>query len=102
MDSCVPGDIVTVSGIVKVNSIDDGRGKNKEKCMFLLYLHANSISNSKAARAASTASKDENSSSSSGGGGGGTGGLAMEFSMKELYAIQEIQSEQQLFRLLIG
>ena len=24
MDSCVPGDIVTVSGIVKVNSIDEG------------------------------------------------------------------------------
>ena len=24
VDSCVPGDIVTVSGIVKVNSIDEG------------------------------------------------------------------------------
>ena len=24
VDSCVPGDIVTVSGIVKVNSIDKG------------------------------------------------------------------------------
>ena len=25
VDSCVPGDIVTVSGIVKVNSIDEGK-----------------------------------------------------------------------------
>ena len=51
VDSCVPGDIVTVSGCVKVNSVDEGRGgKNKDKCMFLLYLHANSLANSKSAR----------------------------------------------------
>ena len=93
VDTCVPGDIVTVSGTVKVNSIDEGRGKNKEKCMFLLYLHANSINNTKATRAAS-----KSGSNSSGSGGG----MAMEFSMKELYAIQEIQSEPHLFRLLIG
>lgn len=29
VDSCVPGDIVTVSGIVKVNSVDEGRYKEK-------------------------------------------------------------------------
>ena len=97
VDTCVPGDIVTVSGTVKVNSIDEGRGKNKEKCMFLLYLHANSISNTKATRAAS-----KSGSNSSGSSSGSGGGMAMEFSMKELYAIQEIQSEPHLFRLLIG
>jgi DNA helicase MCM8 len=46
----VPGDVVTVVGMVKVNSVDEGRGKNKDKCMFLLYLHANSLTNSKATR----------------------------------------------------
>lgn len=25
MDSCVPGDVVTVSGVVKVNSTDEGQ-----------------------------------------------------------------------------
>lgn len=25
VDSCVPGDIVTVSGVVKVNSVDEGK-----------------------------------------------------------------------------
>uniref|UniRef100_A0A8C5C8D3 DNA helicase MCM8 n=1 Tax=Gadus morhua TaxID=8049 RepID=A0A8C5C8D3_GADMO len=37
-DSCVPGDTVTVTGIV--------RGK-KDQCMFLLYIEANSVSNTK-------------------------------------------------------
>ncbi|KAK7466622.1 hypothetical protein BaRGS_00037279, partial [Batillaria attramentaria] len=91
VDSCVPGDIVTVSGIVKVNTIDEGRSKSKEKCMFLLYLYAASVSNTKATRASN--GKD---------GGGGSGGLAMEFTMKELYGIRQIQSEPHLFRLLVG
>ena len=34
VDSCVPGDIVTVSGIVKVNSIDEG--KNIDQLPFIL------------------------------------------------------------------
>ncbi|XP_055892366.1 DNA helicase MCM8-like [Biomphalaria glabrata] len=88
VDACVPGDIVTVTGIVKVNSVDEGRGKNKDKCMFLLYLYGNSINNTKGNKKAS----DEESGS----------GLAMDFTMKELYAIQEIQSQENLFRLLVG
>ncbi|XP_071080734.1 DNA helicase MCM8-like [Haliotis cracherodii] len=86
VDSCVPGDIVTVSGIVKVNSLEEGKGRNKDKCMFLLYLHANSVSNLKGNKS----------------GGEGSSGLAMDFTMKELYAIEEIHSQDNLFRLLVG
>ncbi|KAJ8299815.1 hypothetical protein KUTeg_023875 [Tegillarca granosa] len=82
VDSCVPGDIVTVSGIVKVNSVEEGRSRNKDKCMFLLYIHANSVSNAKGNKS------------------GDSSGLAMDFTMKELYAIEEIQSEKNLFRSL--
>uniref|UniRef100_A0A669F3I2 DNA helicase MCM8 n=1 Tax=Oreochromis niloticus TaxID=8128 RepID=A0A669F3I2_ORENI len=38
-DSCVPGDTVTVTGIVRVSN--DG---NKDQCMFLLYIEATSFS----------------------------------------------------------
>uniref|UniRef100_A0A3P9K0Q7 DNA helicase MCM8 n=1 Tax=Oryzias latipes TaxID=8090 RepID=A0A3P9K0Q7_ORYLA len=41
-DSCVPGDTVIVTGIVRVNN--DG---NKDQCMFLLYIDATSVSNTK-------------------------------------------------------
>ncbi|OWF54901.1 DNA helicase MCM8-like [Mizuhopecten yessoensis] len=84
VDSAVPGDIVTVSGVVKVNSVDEGRGRNKDKCMFLLYLQANSVNNTKGNKS------------------GDTAGLAIDFSIKELYAIEEIQSETNTFRLLVG
>uniref|UniRef100_A0A8C9Z5J1 DNA helicase MCM8 n=1 Tax=Sander lucioperca TaxID=283035 RepID=A0A8C9Z5J1_SANLU len=45
-DSCVPGDTVTVTGIVRVTSDGSSRG-NKDQCMFLLYLEAISVSNTK-------------------------------------------------------
>ena len=52
--------------------------------MFLLYVYANSVVNAKGNKSC------DNS------------GLAMEFTMKELYAIEEIQSEENIFRLLVG
>ncbi|XP_006822145.1 DNA helicase MCM8-like [Saccoglossus kowalevskii] len=86
VDSCVPGDMVSVSGIVKVTSSEEGRGRNnKDKCMFLLYIYANSVNNSKGNK------KGESNS-----------GLAVDFTLKELYAIQAIQAEKNLFRLIIG
>jgi DNA helicase MCM8 len=51
--------------------------------MFLLYVQANSVNNTKG-------NKGDNS------------GLALDFTMKELYAIEEIQSEENLFRLLVA
>uniref|UniRef100_A0A3Q2W356 DNA helicase MCM8 n=1 Tax=Haplochromis burtoni TaxID=8153 RepID=A0A3Q2W356_HAPBU len=71
-DSCVPGDTVTVTGIVRVSN--DG---NKDQCMFLLYIEATSVSNTKGQGSSGTV-EDR------------CGGE--EFSLKELYAIQEIQS----------
>lgn len=47
-DSCVPGDTVTVTGIVRVTSDGGGTSRgNKDQCLFLLYLEATSVSNSK-------------------------------------------------------
>uniref|UniRef100_M4AIM6 DNA helicase MCM8 n=1 Tax=Xiphophorus maculatus TaxID=8083 RepID=M4AIM6_XIPMA len=78
-DSCVPGDAVTVTGIVRV--INDG---NKDQCMFLLYIEATSVSSTKG----TGGSREDR-----------TGGE--EFSLKELYAIQEIQSQPNLLRLIV-
>ncbi|XP_040285706.1 DNA helicase MCM8 [Bufo bufo] len=89
VDSCVPGDMVTITGIVKVSNIKDGGFKNKNnKCMFLLYIEANSVSNSKGQK-----TKDTDESVGH--------GAAMDFSLKDLYAVQEIQSQENLFRLIV-
>ncbi|XP_029642907.2 DNA helicase MCM8 [Octopus sinensis] len=84
VDSCVPGDTVSIAGIVKVNTSNEGHPRNKDKCLFLLYIQANSVTNPKGKTTGESA------------------GLAMDFTMKELYAIQEIHSEKHLFRLLVG
>uniref|UniRef100_A0A8D2N1T2 DNA helicase MCM8 n=1 Tax=Zonotrichia albicollis TaxID=44394 RepID=A0A8D2N1T2_ZONAL len=87
VDSCVPGDMVTVTGIVKVASTEEG-DKN-DKCIFLLYIEANSVSNSKGQKLKNF---DDESFQRS----------FMEFSLKDLYAIQEIQAEENLFKLIVN
>nr|AID55114.1 DNA replication licensing factor [Cocos nucifera] len=51
VDSCIPGDVVTVTGIINVinNYMDVGGGKskNKNQGLYYLYLEAVSVSNSK-------------------------------------------------------
>ena len=60
--------------------------------MFLLYLHANSVQNQKRGKRAASVGE-----------GSPTGtGIAMDFTLKELYAIQEIQDQKNLFRLIVG
>ncbi|NXE22737.1 MCM8 helicase, partial [Ardeotis kori] len=90
VDSCVPGDMVTITGIVKVSSTEEGASKNKnDKCMFLLYIEANSVSNSKGQKPKNF--EDETFQRP-----------FMEFSLKDLYAVQEIQAEENLFRLIVN
>ncbi|PKA63301.1 DNA replication licensing factor MCM3 like 1 [Apostasia shenzhenica] len=51
VDSCIPGDIVTVTGIIKVINnymdIGGGKSKNKNQGLYYLYLEAISVRNSK-------------------------------------------------------
>lgn len=89
VDSCVPGDVVTITGVVKVSSTEEGASKNKnDKCVFLLYIEANSVSNSKGQK---TKNFEEETFQRS----------FMEFSLKDLYAVQEIQAEENLFRIIV-
>ncbi|XP_063040543.1 DNA helicase MCM8 [Engraulis encrasicolus] len=89
VDSCVPGDMVTITGVVKVSS-EEGAGRNKkDKCMFLLYIEANSVSNSKGPKS-KAASEPESQ------------GASVEFSLKDLYAIQEIQGQEDLLKLIVN
>jgi DNA helicase MCM8 len=99
VDTCVPGDIVTVAGIVKLISIDAGKPMNRvskqnKKPIFYNYIDANCVENSKHL---------VSSASSSSGGDGNTNGSedkshisgnskleSLQFSVKDLYGIQRI------------
>ncbi|XP_054257104.1 DNA helicase MCM8-like isoform X2 [Macrosteles quadrilineatus] len=82
VDSCVPGDEVTITGVVKVRSTEEGK-KSKSASMFVLYILGVSIVSSKAST-----------------GSGRMSGI--EFNIKDYYAIQEIHGEPSLFRLLVN
>ncbi|XP_071221910.1 DNA helicase MCM8 [Salvelinus alpinus] len=91
-DSAVPGDTVTITGTVRVSQDDGGSRGKKDKCMFLLYIEANSVSNSKGQKV-----KEAGGQGSS----GGERSSGIEFSLKELYAIQEIHSQPDLLKLIV-
>jgi len=80
-----------------------GGGKQKDKCIFQLYLYANSLTNSKGQK---PAGHQSNSSAAVDGKEGGVQGVStgvdMEFTTKDLYAVEEIHAAPNIFRLLIG
>lgn len=52
IDTCIPGDIVVICGVVRVLTLDGGGGgKNARnaKCLYYMYLEANSIANPRGA-----------------------------------------------------
>ena len=43
MDRCVPGDVIVVSGEVRVNSSVESKREKDSKSMFLIYIKANCV-----------------------------------------------------------
>ncbi|XP_063243461.1 DNA helicase MCM8 [Bacillus rossius redtenbacheri] len=84
LDSCVPGDIVMITGIVKVRNNEDTFNK-KAPSMFLMYIEAVSVVNSKNHSVA-----------------GYSSGAGIEFNIRDYYAIQQIHAETRLFWLLVN
>lgn len=89
VDSCVPGDMVTITGVIKVSNEEGSSRNKKDKCMFLLYIQANSVSNSKGQKSKAVSESEGQ-------------GPSVEFSIKDLYAIQEIQAQEDLFKLIVN
>ncbi|KAL0269654.1 UNVERIFIED_CONTAM: hypothetical protein PYX00_007309 [Menopon gallinae] len=80
VDSCSPGDIVVLNGILKTQSGEEN-SRNKNSNVFQLYVDVVSVINNK------------NLS--------GSGKSTVEFNIKDYYAIKEIHSDNQLFRLIV-
>ncbi|XP_065908945.1 DNA helicase MCM8-like [Dysidea avara] len=88
VDCCCPGDMVTITAIVKATGSDEGHGgrSSKDRCTFLLYLHAISVSNDKLLA----------------GGDSSPASIHVEFSTKDYYAIEEIHGDRDVFKLIVG
>lgn len=95
VDTCVPGDIVVANGEVRVISTQDGPGKGKrnEQAMFLLYMYVNSITGPRTKVVEDAQDDNDNSADKND---------MIDFSMKDLFLIQKIQEEQDLFKALVN
>ncbi|KAJ3446597.1 intein-containing DNA helicase mcm8 precursor [Anaeramoeba flamelloides] len=91
VNQCSPGDVLTVTGIVKTTTLElqgsSGGGYrsgnwSKKQNMFYLYLEAHSLLNNK--------QKESSRLDPSG------------FSLKDLYAIRDIASDRKVFRLIVN
>ncbi|XP_044264035.1 DNA helicase MCM8-like [Tribolium madens] len=84
VNSCVPGDDITITGVIKVRNNAEASNKNNQNSVFLLYLDVVSVVNN----------KNENE---------GTYGASerIKFNITDYYAIQKIHAEPYLFRFLV-
>lgn len=79
VSSCIPGDDVTITGIIKARNPTEVRQKKNQASLYSLYIDTISIVNNKS-------NKSE-------------GGIT--FNINDYYAIQNIHSEPNLFRYLV-
>ncbi|CAH1977529.1 unnamed protein product [Acanthoscelides obtectus] len=80
---CIPGDDVTLTGIVKVRDANSNNGCNKQHTIFNLYLEAISICNDKKQSRRDVSSE------------------GMTFNVSDCHLIQEIHSHPNLFKFLV-
>ncbi|CAN0009830.1 unnamed protein product, partial [Phaeothamnion confervicola] len=106
VDSCIAGDVVTVSGVVKSVNAQFAAGKTskgaKASGLYLLYVSANSVANSR--QAADSGGNRTGDGGGDGKGGGAAAGakLMMDFSRSDLLAIREIACDAMPFELLVS
>lgn len=87
VDSCVPGDIVVVTGEIKVSSTGDAtyKSKKKEQAMFLLYLSVNCVTGPRSRNDQQGATQEDGNDND------GQDNM-IDFSLKDLCVISMLQS----------
>ncbi|KAJ2512154.1 hypothetical protein H4217_007027 [Coemansia sp. RSA 1939] len=91
VDSVVPGDVVTCTGIVKIMLSDEGKGRGRPNTLYILYLDAVAISKVGGGLSESCVLEDEMTTKD-----------GIHFSTKDLQFIREVYREPNLFRLLVN
>jgi DNA helicase MCM8 len=94
VDSCIPGDVVTVCGVVKAFKADNagGNSRDKNKSLFMLYLEVKSVN--------SVSDKGDGIDDTSVANINAAGEL-QQFSPRDLEGIRAVASSPQLFRTLV-
>lgn len=107
VDTCIPGDLITVSGIVRFINADVAAGKTNKRAManslFLLYVEANAVQTGRRRverHAASTASASTSTTPSDPEEDRGDEHMGM-FTVDELHQIREIAMDEDSFAWVV-
>ncbi|KAF9162887.1 DNA replication licensing factor mcm8 [Actinomortierella ambigua] len=105
VDKVVPGDVIEVTGIVKAIQSDDSKSRTKTgNTMFLLYIDVSyinkaAISQDERDYVDSDEGDDSDDDNHDRQGGGKE---SIQLTRKDLYAIEDIHTEPQLFKLIVN
>lgn len=104
VDACIPGDLVTVAGVVKAVNADVAAGKSSKRAMqnstFVLYLEANSITNSRrGSRNGHGGAGHGTTKAQAKGGGDASDGV--QFTPDELRGLRAVAHEPDLFEYVV-
>ncbi|KAJ3379512.1 DNA replication licensing factor mcm8 [Lobulomyces angularis] len=96
VDLVAPGDVISVSGIVKMHATEEGKGKPNQTQMYILYIDVNSLVKASTNPGETLDEEDEGSS--------GFTKDFISFSTKDLMGIREIKrfGGNNVFRLLVN
>ncbi|XP_075223070.1 DNA helicase MCM8-like [Lycorma delicatula] len=88
VDSCLPGDVVTITGIVKIRCNEEGYNKkSKSPSIFNIYIEGKSVNNNKNHLATGGSIKQT---------------IDIEFNTDDYYNIKELHSQSGLFKLAVN
>ena len=103
VDSCVPGDVVTIGGVVKAIETDvaAGKGTARAKQLYLLYIDCRSITTHKVSDKAAVAGSGTGPGAAANG-PLAPGGVSKQFSEKELQFMARVRAHRDPFSLVIA
>ncbi|KAF9977799.1 DNA replication licensing factor mcm8 [Actinomortierella ambigua] len=105
VDKVVPGDVIEVTGVVKAIQSDDSKSRTKTgNTMFLLYLDVNYINKTAMSQYGEDKfdSEDEDDCGDDQRDRLDGGKESIQLTRKDLYAIEDIHTEPQLFKLIVN
>lgn len=102
VDSCVPGDVVTVCGVVKAIETDvaAGKGTAQARQLYLLYIDARSVTTHKNDKVDAAAAGSDSGGVKGGGGGGSA--VSKAFSERDLAFLAKVRAHRDPAALVVA
>ncbi|KAJ1679457.1 hypothetical protein EV182_002011, partial [Spiromyces aspiralis] len=101
VDTVVPGDVVNLTGVVKVAQSNEGKGRNMTNSMYILYIDANSINKASGDSSGSDGQQQQQVDGFDAAHAESMSKDDIHFTQKELQFVRTLFREPDIFKLLV-